>query len=497
MSKESRRMQLRRIISLSAGTALTLTGFTACGGGSGDGGDGSATMSSSVGITESTDTGGDGDGDEDGDGGDPCPPGGCLDVAVGGTGDDGGPGIGTGAVDLLFVIDNSGTMAEEQVNLAQNFAGLVEQLNNLEDSMGNPVQGDIQIMVTTTDMDHSLCTDFHPTGYTPAKGAPVATPCLDRLSDFQNNTSDAFGSCLSVCEQSVTLQNGDQFIKWNGDNTNINATDLSNNPLSGVAAVTAALECIGPQGISGCGYEAPLEAMIQALNPSQDWNSGVEPFLRDGSLLAIAVVTDEADCSTRPDGQIYFYDQMFDDYWPVDPDTMTKKRATSATCWHAGVDCGTPDMNGIYADCTAADNGVLHSVYERYVNYLKNALNRDVIMLGILGVPEVTSHNPEPPFEPTAGGVLDLVYRDWQAADILAGDTDTAEDKTFDFGIGPGCTNIVTGQAIPPVRVREVCESLDEENSIKCCIESICDDDFSPAIGCLTGAIEETIVPAG
>ena len=103
---------------------------------------------------------------------------------------------------------------------------LASELNNLEDAMGNPVQGDIQIMVTTTDMDHSLCTDFHPDGYVPAKGAPIASPCVDRLSDFANNTTDAFGSCLSVCEKSITLENGDQFIKWNGENTNIDATTL-------------------------------------------------------------------------------------------------------------------------------------------------------------------------------------------------------------------------------------------------------------------------------
>ena len=31
--------------------------------------------------------------------------------------------------------------------------------------------------------------------------------------------------------------------------------------------VEGALSCIGPQGINGCGYEAPLEAMLQAINP--------------------------------------------------------------------------------------------------------------------------------------------------------------------------------------------------------------------------------------
>ena len=72
-----------------------------------------------------------------------------------------------------------------------------------------------------------------------------------------------------------------------------------------------------------------------------------------------------------------------------------------------------------------------------------------------------------------------------------------SSDKTFDFGIGPGCTNTATGQAVPPVRVKEVCQSLDLPDAVKCCIESICDDDFSPAIRCLTGAIEESIIPAG
>ena len=78
---------------------------------------------------------------------------------------------------------------------------------------------------------------------------------------------------------------------------------------------------------------------------------------------------------------------------------------------------------------------------------------------------------------------------------------ETAADKQFDFGIGPGCTGqdsvgAFTGQAIPPVRVKEVCESLNlgpDPSDTRCCIESICDEDFSPAIRCLTGIIQESI----
>ena len=50
--------------------------------------------------------------------------------------------------------------------------------------------------------------------------------------------------------------------------------------------------------------------------------------------------------------------------------------------------------------------------------------------------------------------------------------------------------------------MKEVCEALNIEKDngdvdIRCCIESICDTDFSAAIRCLTGIISETIVPPG
>ncbi len=45
-----------------------------------------------------------------------------------------------------------------------------------------------------------------------------------------------------------------------------------------------------------------------------------------------------------------------------------------------------------------------------------------------------------------------------------------------------------------------MCESLDyEENGerqVRCCIESICDEDFSKAIDCLTGILQTVSGPA-
>lgn len=138
-------------------------------------------------------------------------------------------------------------------------------------------------------------------------------------------------------------------------------------------------------------------------------------------------------------------------------------------------------------------------------------------MLGVLGVPPVTRRQMDPPYAPIEGGVEALVFHDWRDpaypdGDILPDEWDdsvTAAHKQAEFGIGPGCTAVTpsyVGQAIPPVRIRSVCESLDvpddpdtpaNEGKTRCCIESICGDDFSPALRCLTGLIRDVIQPEG
>jgi hypothetical protein len=445
---------------------------------------------------------GDGDtgpGDGDGDSGCPATTG-CLDI--GSITDSGGSGCASGDgycnwIDLLLVIDNSGTMGEEQLNLSANFPLLIDKLQLLTDQDGSPLNPDVNIMVTTTDVGHPLCTLSQPDGYEPAQGAPQREACIDRLDDFEglgSNPESIPEACTNGCP--FAIEPIDPFIHFEGPMGTV--TNVPGNDIKG------ALSCIGPQGINGCGYEAPLEAMLLALDPAATWNQGNKPFLRDGAVLAIAIITDDVECSVQsPEGYAYFIDPMKNTYWENDPETGTKTQATSAVCQNAGVNCGAPDGNGVYADCNSIDTGVLHPV-SRYVTYLRDELigdqNKEIIMLGILGVPPVTAHQPSPPFQPVAGGVMDLVYRQWQdgpypMGDLLPDDVangETAATKQFEFGIGPGCTvedgmGSFTGQALPNVRVQEVCEALNEDEQLRCCIESVCDNDFSDAISCLTG----------
>ncbi len=412
-------------------------------------------------------------------------------------------------LDILFVIDNSGSMGEEQKNLAANFPYLIQRIRALKDGKGKDINADVNIMVTTSDFGHPLCSPYYKPDYTPAKGAPISTACTDRLERFEG-IGDPMISIPEACTDGCMPGNAafpmGPFIHFNPMENNINDPDGMGDPAAD------ALACIGPQGIDGCGMEATLETMLQALDPGKAWNKGPDPFLRTGALLAIVVVTDEEDCAVKD--YTYFdpakvNDPMYNQYWEDAPGMPgVKDQPTSAVCWNSGTACPDADMNGQY-ECVSADKGVLQPL-SRYEGYLKDVLigqkHKQVVMLGILGVPPVTAHNPDPPFQPIEGGVFDLVYRDWVPSDILPNDMKSAAQKQYEFGIGPGCSNAATGQAIPPVRIKEVCESLNvpddpntnvNEEKLRCCIESICDDDFSDAIDCLSGILQDELLPPG
>jgi hypothetical protein len=72
--------------------------------------------------------------------------------------------------------------------------------------------------------------------------------------------------------------------------------------------LVASFACVAVQGTNGCGFEQPLEAALKALTPSTSatrFHAGTTGhgdgdnagFLREDSILAVLVVTDEDDCS--------------------------------------------------------------------------------------------------------------------------------------------------------------------------------------------------------
>jgi len=209
----------------------------------------------------------------------------------GGTGTDAGPsrrdsgGIppkcATPApVDVLFVIDNSSSMGEEQEALARELPAFVTALIDPADRDGDgepdwePVP-DLHLGVITVDMGTG--------GYT----VPTCTePMFGDDGILRTDGNTAISGCMATYPAFLTARAGE----------------------SDPATVAADFRCVAQMGTGGCGFEQQLEAMLKALTPSTssvrffDGTTGHADganagFLREDSHLAVVVLTDEEDCS--------------------------------------------------------------------------------------------------------------------------------------------------------------------------------------------------------
>lgn len=351
------------------------------------------------------------------------------------------------AVDILFVVDNSGSMGGEQSTLAESFGAFVDVLE------AQQVGANYRIGVTTTAADSSL-------GY---------RTCRDRLSDFifewEHGTHDERQrGCLDHCVYEDLVLDQPWVEKSEGV-TNLPAgVDLA-----------AALQCIGPPGINGPGWEQPLEAMYRVI---EDNPSG---FLREDALLAVIFLTDEADCSAPQENHFELQSGASGPIFWSDP-----LAATSGACWNAGVTCeGGP---GVWDDCFAVDkgwdgfptddpNGSVLYPRTRYTDALVELSlarqaagnNGQILLAAIEGVP-----------------------LDYPMTGIPLYQDSVFEDFNTEYGIGPPC-NVGTESldeppALPDVRLRDVVESFasDEAN-----VFSVCSTDYSVALQSFAGAIGE------
>jgi hypothetical protein len=377
-------------------------------------------------------------------------------------------------VDVLLIIDNSGSMGAEQANLAANFEPFI---NTLE-----AVGADYRIAITTTDLGGPQCVGA-PTG-----GALQMSSCLDRPASFvYDGESQYEGACAAHCELGdADLQILPTAIEAGGELVARPWIESYNgiDNLPDTIGTLEAFKCVAPQGISGCGWESPLEAMSRALANMEDPTQPEYGFLRPDALLAILIVTDEVDCSYNPDME----DALFD----TDTFKEGTTARTSAICWNAGVTCTGESP---YDDCVAADldanaqptsdpeQMVLHPV-SRYVGMLEGIAaqkleGREVMVSVIAGVP--SGYNT---------GEVEQVFAD-------------SEDPVLqeNFGIAPGCESEIDGElqrAVPPVRLETFASAFMSpalpEGARN--LYSVCDADYSPAIEDIVLGIEQELPPA-
>ena len=227
-------------------------------------------------------------------------------------------------IDLLLMIDSSGSMADKQQVLAQAVPDLVKRL---------------VAPVCVDDADRAIDPQPQPGQDCPAGSVREFEPILDIHIGIISSSLGALGICDAASDPrndrahlldrkadggTVPTYEGRRFLAWDpagkldppGESVLENGDD---------GLIPSLREMVTGVGQKGCGYEAQLESWYRFLaDPSpyatievptqgpgkhQVVRSGVDEellaqraaFLRPDSLLAIIMLTDENDCSIKPD----------------------------------------------------------------------------------------------------------------------------------------------------------------------------------------------------
>lgn len=201
-----------------------------------------------------------------------------LDVGSAETGvETGGQEMGCRKVDFLFIVDNSGSMGDEQQSLIASFPGFISAIqDNLKEAQ------DYHIMVIDTDAwlfkqcDALICPLFANTCPVAGLDYMCGTPPLE--------CEDVLGAGV-VHPRGLQASGKDCMFSSGGRYMDVSEPDLE-----------ATFACAAQVGTGSTDDpEKPMQAMVAAVAPTgaaHDCNLG---FLRQDAILVVTIITDEDD----------------------------------------------------------------------------------------------------------------------------------------------------------------------------------------------------------
>jgi hypothetical protein len=339
-------------------------------------------------------------------------------------------------VDLLFVVDDSGSMEDLQTELPELLDAFVSGSD--EPGEERPQLTDIHVAVVSTDM-----------GAIENSGIEGCQPPGDD-GVFIELTSDEIEQCNPDLYSFVEYKNG-----------------------VGSITTEVAAACVPDVGTAGCGFEQPLEAMLKALWPAsdtsvqfmsgeghgEDANAG---FLREDSLLVVVVVSDEDDCSAS------------------DPSIFVPN--------------AFPE--GLNTRCVNHPDSLF--AVDRYVRGLKGLREADddpIIFVALAGIPaELTEAQAD--IDLSDERAVEDYYDEVLDADAMQVVIDEKmTEAPEDDGVMPSCTKENEGpdggnaKAYPPRRLVEVAQAFGNAGVLG----SLCGDDFATTIGGVIRATAEKL----
>ncbi len=189
--------------------------------------------------------------------------------------------MGCNKIDFLFVIDSSGSMANNQANLIASFPGFVTAM------MESVPVDDWHVMVIDTDAQWSgsdCATACMSLGSCPGVGEfPCDTP-PPGVCDISLGAGVVAPWGEAASNQDCGLVGGQRYIQ------------------KGEPDLLDAFSCVARVGVDGSDLERPMDAMVAALGAGQTEPGGCnEGFVRDDAILVVTVITDEADAHSSGD----------------------------------------------------------------------------------------------------------------------------------------------------------------------------------------------------
>lgn len=343
-------------------------------------------------------------------------------------------------VDVLFVVDNSGSMREEQGFLINEIPRLIRTLatgdRDADGVSDFPAVTSLHVGVVTSDM-----------GSGDEMNVRTCTPGLGDDGILRRTVRTPGGDCMPTYPSGT-------FAFMAGQDT---------------SAFSSVIGCVVNVGTEGCGFEQQLEAGLKAVTPANPevWTAeGYTPprfvdgttgqanrlpghgsdanagFLRPNSVFTLVLVTDEEDCSVA-------------DYSIFGTDPRFSSVPSNLRCNEFG-----------------SDRAVVYPI-SRYVNGFVGLRRSPELLVfsAIVGIP--------PAVESAAAA------HDFRTV-LSHPDMQPVVDETG-FNVRAACTT-PNGTAYPPVRIVETAAQLHAQGA-NVAVTSICAPSFAPAFDALINRV--------
>lgn len=391
-------------------------------------------------------------------------------------------------VDLLVVVDNSGSMAEEQAILSTGFFTLVNSLTKplLNDPTWTyPAVDNMRVAVVSSDLGLSYGenreTAQSPSGVRSCESLQgdngnflLSTELNIDVADneIKCEAATADGDGGGQCPVEFTCGNFDPatnigFCLAPGGVRTVACPPMAADP--GYAStitgafnpdLTTQVACMGKQGIEGCGFEQQLEAAVVGLSTHAE-------FIQDTHLLAVLVVSDEEDCSIQ------------------------NPALFQTTEWL------TPQLQNTACNISPENEANLFPTtrYAEQFKALKGGLGNAVIFAAIVGVPldadSIEAGQPE--CEGLGTEVAECLDN---TSMIISSQefTDAATGGTY-IHFAPSCVrdNPTSGTRITEARPGRRFVAVAQEFQQNSFVYSICNADWSPAMRSIAEIIAKNI----